>query len=178
MEWKSLTPWNWMQKEHVGIGRHAGLPMRRQEWPATPLFGLQHEIDRLFSDTMRNLALPAWPEWSGFSEAIFRPHLEILEEDQQYTIRLEIPGVSKEEVDVSVAEDTLIIRGEKRAETQQEQGHCHYTERHFGAFHRTLAIPADAKSEELQASFKDGVLTITLPRKPNGGSLARKIEIH
>jgi HSP20 family protein len=177
MEWKSLTPWNWMQREQTASKANP-LALARTGWPSSPLIGLQHEIDRLFSDAMRGFGMHTWPESRQLESQLFRPKLEITENDKTYTVRVEMPGVQRENVEVTVSEDCLTISGEKKEIHEHEEGHRHYSERSFGRFQRQLALPSDADENSLQAQFEDGVLSITLARKPGEASKIRKIEIH
>lgn len=172
MDWKRLSPWNWLKKEEAA--GDAEMPVvRRGEVTAHPLTGLHQEIDRLFAQALRGFGMPDWPGRSDF----FRPSLDITENADSYTVKVEMPGVSKDDVQVSVDADSLIVRGEKREEKEQEDEHRHYTECRYGSFQRVLALPGDADADDLTARFRDGVLTITMGRKPDGDSGSRRIEI-
>jgi HSP20 family protein len=175
MDWKRLSPWNWLKKEQSGGGE---LPvLRRTGMPADPLSGLHHEIDRLFAQAWGDFRMSGWPEGAKMPGTLFRPSLDITESEKSYTIKAEMPGVAREDIEVSVDGDSLIMRGEKREETVREDERCHYTERSYGSFQRVLALPADADPDGLTASFSDGVLTVTVKRKTGTAVGSRRIAI-
>lgn len=172
MDWNKLSPWNWLKKEERG--GDADLPVvRGSDAPSHPLMGLHQEIDRLFAQALRGFGMPSWPA----EATLFRPSLDITETAESYTVKAEMPGVSKDDIQVSVDGDSLIVRGEKREEKEREDEHCHYTERSYGSFQRVLALPGDADADDLKAAFKDGVLTLTIGRKPEAEGGSRRIRI-
>lgn len=175
MDWKKLSPWNWLKKEQGDGSKHpvAG----REEASANPLLALHQEVDRLFADAMRGFRLSAWPDVSTLPERLLKPSLDITENEKAYTIRIEMPGVNREDVNVSVEGDSLIVHGEKKEETVRDDEHCHYTERRYGSFQRVLALPADADPDALTARFRDGVLAVTVGRRAGAASQAKRIAI-
>jgi HSP20 family protein len=176
MNLKKFSPWNWLKKE--GSSSDQDLPViRRGEATGHPLVGLHQEIDRVFAQALRGFGLPGWPWETGTQSGLFQPSLDITENEKAYTIKVEMPGVHKDDVQVSVDGDSLIVRGEKREERVEEEEHYHYSERSYGSFQRVLALPGDADPDDLKAAFRDGILTITIGRKPNGDSGSRKIAI-
>ncbi len=176
MDWKKLSPWNWLKKEESPPDHD--LPViRRGDAAGHPLVALHHEIDRVFAQALRGFNLPAWPWQTEAQESLFRPSLDITENEKAYTIKVEMPGVSKDDIQVSVEGDSLIVRGEKREERVEEEEHYHYSERSYGSFQRVLALPGDADPDDLKASFRDGILTVTIGRKPDGDSGSRTITI-
>lgn len=173
MNWNKLSPWNWLKKEERSGETELPVAHRGETAPAHPLLGLHQEIDRLFAQALRGFGMPAWPTTS----ALFRPSLDITENAGTYTVKVEMPGVSRDDIQVSVEGDSLIVRGEKREESEREDEHCHYTERSFGSFQRVLALPDDADADDLKAAFRDGVLTITIARKSGAESGSRRVTI-
>lgn len=173
MNWNKLSPWNWLKKEGRAGGTELPVVRRGEPAPTDPLLGLHQEIDRIFAQAVRGFGMPAWPAAS----ALFRPSLDITENAGTYTIKVEMPGVSRDDIHVAVEGDSLIVRGEKREETEREDERCHYTERSYGSFQRVLALPDDADAEDLKAAFRDGVLTITIGRKSGDDAGSRRITI-
>ena len=92
------------------------------------------------------------------------PAMDVREKDKQYAITIELPGVGKEDVHVELEGGLLTVRGEKTSEREDKKEHRHYTERSYGSFTRSLRLPSDADADRLEASFKDGVLAVTIPR--------------
>jgi len=181
MDWNKLKPWNWFKKEQTN--EVASLPVRRADSLQHPLARLHDDLDRLFDSFFESWGLPSWgrlsrPGWPGpASSGFLRPSLDISENRKGYTLRVEIPGVEKEDVKLTLEDDTLLISGEKRQEKEDNDGGYHCVERSYGAFQRVISLPADADQDKLEAKFRNGVLTITLPRKAGVKSNAREIAI-
>ena len=97
--------------------------------------------------------------------------------DNAYTITVELPGVAEEDIDLSVESDVVTLRGEKRTEREEQGKTWFFSERHYGAFSRSFRLPQDAKSDEVDAHLKDGVLTITVPKTAPNKSKSGKVEI-
>jgi HSP20 family protein len=110
---------------------------------------------RFFEDFFRGL--PA-------AQRGFVPAVELSENDTRYTITVEIPGVRKEDVHVDLREGMLVIHGEKKSEREEKKERSRYVERSYGSFTRSFTLPPDADADRLDANFKDGVLTINIPR--------------
>ncbi len=103
-----------------------------------------------------------WP-WQDRPRALL-PAMDVTENDEHYTITVELPGAGKDDVHVEVQDGVLTIRGEKKSEREEEREQRRYVERSYGSFSRSFQLPADADAAHLDASFKDGVLSITVPK--------------
>jgi HSP20 family protein len=128
-----------------------------------PFRGFRNQLDTLFED------------WFGRSMGgTLAPRVDVSETSREVTLKVELPGVEEKDIDVAVSGNRLTIKGEKKAEAEQTEGQesegrvFHRVERSFGAFQRTMTVPFDVQPDKVSAAFKDGVLTITLP-KPEGG---------
>ena len=93
------------------------------------------------------------------------PAIDVCEDDAHYIVTAELPGTQREDVTVELHEGVITIRGEKRSEREETRERRRYVERSFGAFNRTFTLPIDADPEHVQASFKDGVLTVSIGKK-------------
>jgi HSP20 family protein len=124
---------------------------------ATEFFSMQREIDRMF-DRFRD---GASVEDSG---AYIRPHVDIVEEDVRYLVTMELPGVEKKDVKITVAGDVLTVRGEKKQKTEAKEDGIRRFERTYGSFERSFNLPQTVKSDGIDAEFHDGVLTIAIPK--------------
>jgi len=91
------------------------------------------------------------------------PAMDVAETREGYRVTMELPGVSRDDISVECNEHVLIIRGEKKSERTEQDEHRHYAERSYGSFTRSLRLPADA-DEDVKATFRDGVLTVEIPR--------------
>lgn len=103
----------------------------------------------------------------------FQPSVDVIEEDEDVRIEAEVPGMSVEDLSVTIGEDEVIIRGEKKKEEAEGVG-VHRRERPYGTFRRVIHLPVDVNREKAEASFKNGVLTIMLPKSHEA---AKKVEI-
>lgn len=163
------APWNWFKEEEEQEGR--SVPVRGQgntSLPSTynrhPLSELHREMDQLFERAFQGFGLPSM----GFpanSQSLLKPSVDIKENKKSYTISVEVPGVDEGDVKLELAEGALTISGEKKHEKEEKDEHYHSAERSYGSFKRVLALPQDAKEDDIKAKFKNGVLTITVPRQ-------------
>lgn len=139
-----------------------------------PFRVFQREIDRLFSDFFQG-----WggPDEGQAGQSMLMPSLDVRQSDKAYDISVELPGVDPQDVDVSIDNGVLTIRGEKKMEEEHKDNNQIRVERNYGSFARALTLPDDANPDGCEASFKDGVLRITLPRREEAHKQRRKIEI-
>lgn len=129
---------------------------------AWPSFGelstLRDEIDRLFEAPLGDLARVS-DFFSGGA-----PALDISEDKDDFIVKVELPGMKKEDIDVSLHEGSLSISGERKSEKKTEDAQVYRSERYFGRFQRTVALPAPVQADKVKGEYKDGVLTVTLPK--------------
>lgn len=102
--------------------------------------------------------------FNGIENPNFSPSLDCIEKENGYTLTLEVPGVEKEEVQIEVDNDTLIIKGEKKSETINSEDDKFVCERCYGTFRRELRLPTDCEVDNVDAAYKNGVLTISIPK--------------
>jgi HSP20 family protein len=120
--------------------------------------------------------LPANRLW-GEGRGLFVPDVDVKDEKERIVVKADIPGIKKEDLSISVKEDLLTIRGErKEAQEKKEKGYT-YSERFEGSFVRTVGLPATVRASEVKASYKDGVLEITLPKDENAKPKEVKVQI-
>lgn len=112
------------------------------------LTSLQEELDRLFESPLR-----AWA-----------PVLDVREDKDNFVIRAELPGLKREEIEVSLQDGALVISGERKFEKTEEGVEVHRQERYYGKFQRALTLPEPVAADKVKADYKDGVLTVTLPK--------------
>lgn len=120
------------------------------------------EIEELFGRSWPRPALRSDP-LMGIGD--WNPRVDISENDGQYLIKADIPGVAKEDIKVSVDNDVLTIQGERRQEKEEENKHFHRVERFYGSFIRSFTLPDDANAAALKAASQEGQLTVTIPKK-------------
>lgn len=105
------------------------------------------------------------------------PQTDLSERENILTYSLELAGMDENDVEVSIDDDRLVIRGEKRDEREEEDEYYVFKERSFGSFERSFTLPANVDRDKVQARFSKGVLTVTVPRKPSAAGKAKKISI-
>lgn len=128
-------------------------------WPAFGrLTDLRDEIDRLFEAPLSELARTS-QLLSGWT-----PALDVHEAKDHFTVKAELPGMKKEEIEVSMHEGNLSISGERKSESKHEDARVHREERFFGRFQRTVSLPTPVAADKIKAEYKDGILTVTLPK--------------
>ena len=108
-------------------------------------------------------------------ERLFAPALDVYETDTEVVVKAELPGVKKEDVEVLIRDNNLIIRGEKKEEREEKTEALHRVERVYGKFERVISLPVEVKLEGVKAEFKDGVLEVRFPKEKT--SREAKIEI-
>jgi len=117
---------------------------------------LRDELNRLF-----DYALPSRD--SGFFSG-WTPALDVYDEKDNFVVKAELPGLKKEDIEINVHNGVLTISGERKSETEKKEGQTFRSERYFGRFQRSVTLPALVNVSEVKASYKDGVLTIDLPK--------------
>jgi HSP20 family protein len=147
-----------------------------------PLLSLQREMNRLFDGFFRGLdpfdAAPAGPfALSGVPAEGFVPRVNVVENDKEVRVTAELPGLDEKDVEVTVARGTLTLRGEKKAETEDRSGGRYRYERSYGAFQRTIPLPAGVVEKKASAEFRKGVLTVRIPKSGEAAAGARKIAV-
>src|SRR6185437_8078466 len=101
--------------------------------------------------------------------------VDVLEGKDKITVNAEVPGFRREDLDVSVHENNLIISGERKADEERKDGEFHRSERFYGRFHRSISLPFSVDNSKIEARYRDGVLTVTLPKSEQ--AKARQIEV-
>ena len=156
-----LIPWN----------RSRNMPAPRQS-EEHPFFALRREMDRMFDNFFRGFDVPmtGTPGWS-----VGRwPHVEISETDNEVKLVAELPGMEQKDVDLTFHDGMLTLKGEKKAETNGAA----YSERWHGAFERTVQLGPDVDPDKINAEFKNGVLTVTLGKRPEAQRQVKRIAIN
>ncbi|HZA27063.1 MAG TPA: Hsp20/alpha crystallin family protein [Actinomycetota bacterium] len=136
--------------------------------PFRDLMSIQNEMNRLFGRTYGG-------DVGETSRGAWTPSLDVYETQEKFVITMELPGVSPDDVDISVEDSTLVVRGERKFYREQDQDSFLRIERRFGEFTRSLTLPSTADAEGIQASFDQGVLMIEVPKREE--ARPRKITI-
>lgn len=131
-------------------------------WPGLGrLSSLRDEIDRLFESP-----------WTGFGTSQllsgWTPALDLHEDKDNFVVKIELPGMRKEDINVSLHDGALSISGERKSEEKLEKNEVYRSERFFGRFQRTVTLPASVAADKIKAQYKDGILSVTLPKAEEG----------
>jgi HSP20 family protein len=149
-------------KSLIPVGRDRGLTSA-----FNPFMSLQREVDQLLDDFTRG-----WPT-VGANQLV--PSTDVTENDKEIQITAELPGLEEKDVQINVADDVLTIKGEKKAEKEEKDKNYRLVERSYGAFSRSIELPAGIDSNSIKASIAKGVLTVVVP-KPAPAQV-KKIEV-
>jgi len=141
-----------------------------------PVLSLHREMNRLFDDVLRGTFGTPSREGQGGQGGTLMPYIDVSETDKELRICAELPGVTENDVEVTLNDDVLTIRGEKKFERTSEQENYHFVERSYGTFQRSLRVPYPVEPEQVQARFEHGVLTVTLP-KSEQQQRSRRIQV-
>ncbi len=123
------------------------------------MFDMRRQINRMFDNLFRG-ELPEPSELDG----IWNPSVDIAERENEYLVKVELPGVNKDDVRITLEENLLTIRGEKKQEKESKDANYHRMERSYGSFQRSFTLPTSVKADKIDASYRDGILTVTLPK--------------
>ena len=185
MSVKKWIPWNWFKNEEESAGKsvpvqHASVQERGHVLSRT-IEQFHREFDRLFDRTFRDFGLTPYefnrPLLPRMNDGMLKPTLDLGATDKEYTVTLEIPGVDEKDVRLEIVNDTLTIQGEKKQENEEKGKNYYRMERSYGSFQRMLSLPEDADQNDVTATFKKGVLTVTMPRKALPKADVKQIEV-
>ena len=164
-----------------GVPQPAALPMWR------PFDDLRREVDRLFTDFDQGLFPTVRRPMADFGDLwrwrgdgggfIAAPAVDVVEKDDAYVVSAELPGLDNKDIEVEVANDCLTLRGQKQEATEEKKAGYHLQERRYGSFERSFRLPEGIDASAIDAGFAKGVLTVTLPKKPEARKETRKIEV-
>ncbi len=145
---------------------------RERETERHPLTAFQREMNRMFEDFFSGRER----EWMPSTrEGRFTPTLDVAESDKEVTITVELPGLEAKDVGIELQGNTLLLSGEKKQESERKERDYYRLERSWGSFRRMVDLPAEVEADQADATFRNGVLKITVPKK--AGLPGRKIEV-
>lgn len=157
--------------------------------PAPPshdlLQSFRSEMDKLFDRFTGSFALPSlrgllsgMPSFTAATTSgVTAPAVDVSEDEKGYTVTAELPGLAENDIEVTVSEDALVLKGEKRQEKEETTKNYYLSERSYGSFQRVFPLPSEVDRDKIAARFAKGVLTITLPKTPVVQQQRKKIEV-
>lgn len=126
----------------------------------TDILNMQREVNKMFNSFFRGDT----QDDGSLIPSVWTPAVDVAEHENQYIVKVELPGVTKDDVKITMQQNVLTIRGEKKQETETKDSNFHRVERSYGSFQRSFSLPTHVKNEKIEASYKDGILTVTLPK--------------
>ena len=131
------------------------------------------EMDRLFDDVGFGRRTPSW--WREPAADMWAPEIDVVQKSDRLTIRADLPGTKREDLSVEISDNAVVIQGERKRESEDERDGYYRSERSYGSFYRVVPVPDGAITDQAKATFRDGVLEITMPAPP--ASKGRRLEI-
>jgi HSP20 family protein len=162
MNVRDLVPWSRGDRERS--------PSTRSE-PMSPVVSLHREMNRLFDDVFRGFEDPRF--WGGHGAW---PSMDLEETEKEYRVTVELPGLEERDVEVLLQDGVLTVRGEKKLES--EAGNRRSSERYYGRFERQIALDRDIDESAINATFRNGVLTVTVPKSAQAVERTKRIPIN
>jgi HSP20 family protein len=161
---KNLLPTVWRRSES---------PLRRAE--DNPFFALHREMNQMFEDFFRGLEPSSFA--GGRDAGSFSPSVDVREDEKEVTVKAELPGMDEKDIEVSLTDDTLTIKGEKKEEKEEKGEGYWQRETSYGTFRRVIPLPDGLDREKVDARFKNGILTVTVARLKNATAKEKRIAI-
>jgi len=144
----------------------------RKRGNGSELASLQTRVNRLFNEFFTGTDLPMtemFGEWA--------PALDLAETDTEILVKTEIPGIDPKDMDVAIAGDVLTVKGEKKGEVEEKGKTWHRTERNYGAFQRSITLPCPVDADKVRAEYKNGVLSIMIPKREEARPKPIKVNV-
>jgi HSP20 family protein len=135
------------------------------------------DFSEMFNDVGSSRGLRSQSSATGANVAAWVPKIDVVQRGNELLVRADLPGVNPDDVVVEISDDAITISGERQQEREEERGSIYRFERTYGAFYRVIPLPEGAIVDRAKASFKDGVLEITVPAPPEQVSRGRRLEI-
>lgn len=163
-----------MKKEMVKANtKEKSTALAKPRW--NPLGEMNRQVDDLFDSFFTSSWMPSIERFQVPAMPV--PKFEVAETDELITVSAELPGIEEKDIDVTLEDNYLTIKGEKKEEHEEKKKYYHLSERSYGTFQRTIALPDAIDSEKLKAEFKKGVLKIEIPKSEKAKARTKKIQI-
>ncbi|SRR5579875_423089 len=139
-----------------------------------PFFALQREVNRLFDDMWNGFDLPLM---GGSQTDLGWPMVDLVEHEKEFVLTAEVPGLEEKDIDIQLADQTLILRGERKEERDEKKSDYRYSERYYGRFERRIPLQVDVDMDKAKATLRNGLLTVTLPKAALAETTGHRIPI-
>ncbi len=158
------------------FNRRRNAPALRQNDDGDPFYAFHRDMNRLFEDFFSDFGAPSYftGDGSGDLRGAHRGiHIDVKDKGKAFELEAELPGVDEDNIDVEINDNLLTISGEKKVEEENEDG----TRRAYSSFHRSMSLPFDVDPDAIEATFKNGILRLHLPKPPELEAKTRKISV-
>jgi HSP20 family protein len=177
MNFGKLVPWNWFKKEEAEKRDVVPVHKEGDVFGLSPSFqNIEAEFDHLL-DLVKSSFKGESSNDLAFTNDWLKPSLDIASDEKEYSVNIELPGIDKSDIIIEYVNNTLKVKGEKHREKEVQNKDFYRIERSYGSFQRVLDLPEDSDAENITSEYKDGVLSVTIPRKSLPKADAKKIEI-
>ena len=167
--------WDLQRRDPIGDPQHSPFQfMRRMTEEMDRVF------DRVFGDfagLRRSTPASALGDSHSPQHAMWAPRIEAFQNDSRFVVRAELPGLKKEDVNVNVTDQAIILEGQRKSEQEENREGFYHSERSYGSFYRAIPLPEGTITDSAEARFKDGVLEVTLQAPPSDVRRGRRVEI-
>lgn len=164
MSIRDLTPWS--GHRHGASRSMTGLPVEN----------FYRGFDKLFENFFHDFGISPEGRNGGEGGALV-PSIDVAETEKAFEVKAELPGVEQKDVEVTIADDVLTIKGEKKSEEKEEGKNFYRSERSYGSFARAISLPPSVNEDKISAAFKNGVLTVTLPKSAEAKKATKKVSV-
>lgn len=166
MSVRDLIPW--------GRGNAQQVPGVFHDSARDPFLSLHREVNRLFDDVFRGFGSDL-PSFNGMTFAGSWPSVEISDDEKEIRVTAEVPGLEEKDVEVLLGDGVLTLKGEKRSETEDKDKQ--FSERFYGRFERRIPLGCEVQEDKVDAQFRNGILTVSLPKSEQDQSQVKRIAI-
>jgi HSP20 family protein len=136
-----------------------------------------HELEEMRNEMSRMFGWPAdGADSEGFLDSLWSPAVDIVQEGDHFVVKADLPGMKKDDIEITLNGDTLTISGEKKREDETKSDGCYRRERYYGKFSRSLVLPSSIDTSRIEATYKDGVLSLTVPKSEEARPKQIKIQ--
>ena len=145
----------------------------RYRGPFQELDRMRRDMDRLWDSFFEDRSMVRRGDWMGE----WAPSLDLAETKNEFVVKAEVPGMTPKDIDISLADGMLMIRGEKKQEKEEKEENYHFVERSYGSFTRSIRLPGEVQSDKIKAAYKDGILKVVLPKTEETRKKEIKIKV-
>ena len=145
--------------------------------PYRELETMRRNMDKLFGEVFETTPRRDWPLWSRLKPEIVVPNIDMFDKKDKIIVKAELPGMTKDHIDLTINEGSLTLKGEVKKEEEVKEEDYYSQERSYGSFTRTIVLPAAVDETKAKAKFKDGILEITLPKKEEAKPKEIKVDV-